>query len=55
MLNSPTAAVLRQRAAHIRVLADQISDERYSGLLLAAAGAYEKGALELDTKRLPPA
>ena len=53
MVNSPTAAGLRQRAAHMRFLADQISDERHIGLFLAAASAYENGAQELDIIERP--
>jgi len=55
MIKSLTAVSLRQRAAHIRFLADQIGDERHIGLFLAAASAYEKGALELDTSPAPAA
>jgi len=53
MIESTTlsdASTLRQRAAHIRFLASQISDERYIGLFRAAANDYEKAALDLEAE-----
>ena len=42
------ASSLRQRAARVRFLAEQIGDPHYATLMFDAAQAYEMGAIELE-------
>ena len=45
-----SASDLRCRAARIRLLAKQIGEPRYLDLMLDAASAYERGAMQLEAK-----
>jgi len=48
------ASTLRQRAARVRFLAEQIGDPRYATLMFDAAQAYEMGAIEADSHSTLP-